>query len=74
MIGLGGETAERLQCSRAGCTAVATQAITWRNPKIHRDERHKTWLACDEHLQVLHDFLAARDFPIDIIPVGALDD
>lgn len=72
--GLGGDTGQRFECSRAGCTRPAVNAIRWRNPKIHDADRRKIWLACDEHLGTLHEFLAARDFPLDIVPVGALDD
>lgn len=62
--------AERRTCSRAGCRAEATQAIDWRNPRIHTGARSKTWLACDEHESVLREFLAARAFPLDVRPLG----
>ena len=39
-------------------------AIEWRNPRIHTGDRVKVWLACDEHVEVLRDFLAARAFPL----------
>ncbi|WP_370450307.1 hypothetical protein [Cryobacterium sp. TMS1-20-1] len=26
----------------------------------------KTWLACDEHVDYLREFLAARDFPLTV--------
>ncbi|KKI16499.1 MULTISPECIES: hypothetical protein [Leucobacter] len=64
----------RFTCSRAGCADAATSAIRWRNPKIHSEDRRKTWLACDAHLEVLRDFLAARDFPLAVVPVSELDD
>ncbi len=53
-------------CSRAGCRAPARWRIDWRNPKIHGPERRKTWVACDEHVDYLRSFLAARDFPLDV--------
>lgn len=71
---LGGATAERFECSRAGCRDAATVAIRWRNPKIHTAERRKTWLACDAHLEVLRSFLAARRFPLEVVMVDDLED
>lgn len=53
-------------CSRAGCSADAGWRIDWRNPRIHAEGRRKTWLACDEHLEYLRGFLAARDFPLEV--------
>lgn len=53
-------------CSRAGCPAPATWTIRWRNPRIHTGDRRKTWLACDEHVAYLREFLAARDFPLEV--------
>lgn len=60
---LGGELAAET-CSRAACVAEATWRIDWRNPKIHTGDRFKTWLACDEHVEYLRDFLAAREFSL----------
>ena len=60
---------ERRTCSRAGCRAEATTAIEWRNPRIHAGDRFKVWLACDEHVEVLRDFLAARAFPLQVKPL-----
>lgn len=57
-------------CSRAGCRAPATWRIDWRNPRLHDGTRTKTWLACDEHRGFLEDFLAARDFPLEVRPMG----
>lgn len=54
-------------CSRAGCTADATARVEWRNPRIHDESRRKVWLACDEHRDYLRDYLAARDFPVEIV-------
>lgn len=73
-LALGEDPALRFTCSRAGCTDAATAAIRWRNPKIHTEDRRKTWLACDAHLEVLREFLAARDFPLAVVPVSELDD
>jgi hypothetical protein len=53
-------------CSRAGCREPATWRIDWRNPKIHAEDRVKTWLACDEHVEYLRDFLASRSFPVRV--------
>lgn len=57
-------------CSRAGCRAAAKWNVNWRNPKIHGLERVKVWLACDEHRDYLHDYLATRDFPVVVTPFG----
>lgn len=70
---LGGAPAHRFECSRAGCREEATQAILWRNPKIHAEDRRKTWLACAEHVGTLREFLAARDFPLETRSVDELD-
>jgi hypothetical protein len=59
--GLAGPT-----CSRAGCAEPATWSIAWRNPRIHTADRRKIWLACDEHVAYLREFLAARDFPLEV--------
>lgn len=67
--GRSGDTAARRTCSRAGCRTSATQRITWRNPRIHTGDRSKVWLACDEHVGVLRDFLAARAFPLEVEPL-----
>lgn len=53
-------------CSRAGCPEPATWRIDWRNPRIHAEDRRKTWLACDEHVEFLRGFLASRDFPLTV--------
>ncbi|MEJ6489236.1 hypothetical protein PQI23_05830 [Leucobacter sp. USCH14] len=71
---LGGEPERRFECSRAGCREEATWAILWRNPKIHGPDRRKTWLACDEHREMLYGFLEARSFPLEVRAVGELDD
>jgi hypothetical protein len=53
-------------CSRAGCRADASWLIAWRNPRIHTADRRKEWVACDQHVGYLRDFLAARDFPLEV--------
>ncbi|KZE94279.1 hypothetical protein AVP42_01057 [Agromyces sp. NDB4Y10] len=60
-------------CSRAGCREAATSRIDWRNPKIHAEDRVKTWLACDEHVDYLREFLAARSFPVRVSSFEATD-
>ncbi|QTX04730.1 hypothetical protein [Agromyces archimandritae] len=69
MLGLGSGPAADA-CSRAGCGEPAAWRIDWRNPKIHEETRVKTWLACDEHLGFLREFLAARDFPLEVRAFG----
>lgn len=54
------------ECSRAGCRSAAEWSIAWRNPKIHAEDRVKVWVACDEHVEFLRAFLAARDFPLSV--------
>ena len=60
-------------CSRAECREAATWRIDWRNPKIHSADRVKTWLACDEHVDYLREFLAARSFPVRVSAFEATD-
>jgi hypothetical protein len=57
-------------CSRAGCSAPARWRIDWRNPRIHAEDRRKTWLACDDHVGYLRDFLGAREFPLEVSPLA----
>lgn len=59
------------RCSRAGCHADAEWRIEWRNPRIHTADRVKVWLACDEHVAYLRDFLGARDFPVRVLTFTA---
>jgi hypothetical protein len=54
-------------CSRAGCRAEALWQVVWRNPRIHTTDRRKVWAACDEHVTYLRDYLAARDFPVQVV-------
>jgi hypothetical protein len=69
VIGLGSDGPEPLTCSRAGCRETASWRIEWRNPRIHSEDRVKVWLACEEHVGFLRDFLAAREFPVRVVPV-----
>ena len=70
MISIGLEPAAS-ECSRAGCRTSATWRIDWRNPRIHAEDRRKTWVACDEHVGYLRDFLDARDFPLEVSPLDS---
>jgi len=54
-------------CSRAGCRAEALWQVVWRNPRIHTTDRRKVWAACDKHVTYLRDYLAARDFPVQVV-------
>lgn len=54
------------ECSRAACRNRATHQVIWRNPRIHAEDRRKVWLACDEHVGYLSDYLRARDFPVEV--------
>jgi hypothetical protein len=67
---LPGETPEAPTCSRSGCTDDAVWNVNWRNPKIHGADRVKIWLACGDHREFLSEFLAARDFPVQVTPLG----
>lgn len=68
MIDLGDGPADAT-CSRAGCRASALWNVNWRNPRIHTADRVKVWLACDEHVEYLREYLAARDFPVVVSPL-----
>ncbi|HYH34208.1 MAG TPA: acetone carboxylase [Nocardioides sp.] len=57
-------------CSAKGCQRAASWALLWNNPRLHTAERRKTWLACEEHRSSLSDFLAARAFLRDVVPVS----
>lgn len=73
-LSLGAPLEYQHTCSRAGCRDEAAWALVWRNPKIHTQDRRKTWLACDEHREVLAAFLTDRSFPLQVLTVGELDD
>ena len=59
-------------CSAKGCQAAAAWGLLWNNPKLHTPERRKVWLACDEHRGSLSDFLSARQFLRDVVPVAEI--
>jgi len=58
-----------LICSARGCSAGATWSLLWNNPRLHTPERRKTWLACDTHRDSLAEFLRARRFLRDVVPL-----
>jgi len=60
-------------CSRAGCRSSAQWQVLWRNPRIHGPERRKVWTACAEHVDYLRDYLAARDFPVEVVAFDPAD-
>jgi hypothetical protein len=60
---------EPLTCSARGCQAEAAWALLWNNPRLHTADRRKTWLACAEHRTSLADFLGARRFLREVVPV-----
>jgi hypothetical protein len=33
-------------------------------------DRVKVWLACADHVEYLRDYLATRDFPVVVTPLG----
>ncbi|WP_341716709.1 hypothetical protein QQG74_22345 [Micromonospora sp. FIMYZ51] len=59
-----------LICSARGCRAPAAWSLRWNNPRIHKPERRKTWLACDLHRPQLGDFLTARGFLREVAPLA----
>ncbi|WP_150309152.1 hypothetical protein [Planctomonas psychrotolerans] len=66
-----GTTAGDLTCSRAGCRTKADFRIEWRNPRLHSPDRVKAWLACDDHVDYLREFLGAREFPLRVVGADA---
>ena len=69
MIGLGAPM-NTSTCSRADCRNIGQWRLDWRNPRIHSTDRVKTWLACDDHVDYLREFLTARDFPLTVSPLA----
>ncbi len=59
-------------CSAKGCRAPATWALLWNNPRLHTQDRRKTWLACEEHRSHLESFLGTRSFLREVRPVTEL--
>jgi len=62
-----------LTCSARACQAAAAWSLLWNNPRLHTPDRRKTWLACDEHRDSLADFLEARSFLRDVVPLDATE-
>ena len=62
------------QCARAGCIDDASWQVNWRNPRIHSTDRIKVWVACDEHVQFLQEYLDSRGFPVVVTTLGAMPD
>jgi hypothetical protein len=60
-------------CSAKGCRAEACWVLAWNNPKLHTPDRRKTWVACDQHRGDLADFLAARSFLREVVPLADWD-
>ena len=56
-------------CSARGCRRDARWQLVWRNPKLHDEDRRKIWTACDEHRATLGEFLSARGFLRDVLPL-----
>jgi hypothetical protein len=69
-VGARADAEASVTCSRAGCRETANWRVEWRNPRIHSPDRRKIWVACDEHRDFLRDYLAARDFPVMVAPLG----
>ena len=63
---------DELICSRRGCRAKAEWSVQWNNPTIHTPERRKNWLACEDHRAYLEQYLAARQFWKQTIPIEEL--
>lgn len=61
-----------LVCSAKACRRRAGHAVRWRHPRLHVEGRRKVWLACDEHVERLRQFVDLRGFLIDVIPVADL--
>ena len=57
-------------CSAKGCRADAAWVLGWNNPKLHQPQRRKAWTACDDHKQHLTQFLEARGFLRQVVPIG----
>ncbi|GAA4285493.1 hypothetical protein GCM10022261_30240 [Brevibacterium daeguense] len=59
-------------CSARDCARAAEFALLWNNPRIHRPERRKVWLACPDHRSYLHEYLALRGFLKDDVAVAEI--
>jgi hypothetical protein len=58
-----------LVCSARDCQQPAAYDLQWNNPKIHTADRRKHWLACDDHHESLAQFLSARGFLKEVLPL-----
>jgi hypothetical protein len=61
-----------LVCSARGCRGTAQWALRWNNPRLHRPERRKTWLACPTHRDTLSEFPGVRGFLCESVPAADL--
>ncbi|MCC2308690.1 hypothetical protein [Cellulomonas chengniuliangii] len=66
------DAVDELVCSARGCRSEAAWGLLWNNPKLHTPERRKVWLACDGHREHLEQYLGARSFLRDVVPVSEL--
>ncbi|GAB3650557.1 hypothetical protein GCM10027591_07950 [Zhihengliuella somnathii] len=64
----GAEGPARPTCSRKGCRAPATWSLLWNNPRIHTPDRRKQWLACQDHVAWLQEYLTQRGLWKDTVP------
>ncbi|HEV8055213.1 MAG TPA: hypothetical protein VGP51_01865 [Nocardioidaceae bacterium] len=55
-------------CSARGCRQPAAWRLLWNNPRLHTEDRRKTWLACDQHRDSLGGFLSVRGFLRETAP------
>jgi hypothetical protein len=63
------EDRDSLICSARGCRQPASYDLRWNNPKIHATDRRKHWLACDDHRESLMQYLSARGFLKETLPL-----
>jgi hypothetical protein len=70
----GGPDDEAPRCSAKGCGATAVWALRWNNPRLHTPDRRKVWAACDAHREHLSEFLSARGFLRDVVPLAEVRD
>ncbi|MGJ7442807.1 hypothetical protein [Aquipuribacter sp. MA13-6] len=61
---------EPARCSAKGCRSAAVWALRWNNPALHTPERRKLWAACEAHREHLSQFLGARGFLRDVVPLA----
>lgn len=74
VLGLADPVTEgELVCSAKGCRETATWGLLWNNPRLHTPQRRKVWLACDAHRAQLEEFLSARSFWKQTVPVDELE-